>query len=37
MSALSQKSETPKSLINEDYVPAPGRKQRICALPYRSL
>jgi len=37
MSALSQKLEAPISLINEDYVPAPGRKQRICVLPYRSL
>jgi len=23
----------PKSLIDEDYVPAPGMKQRICLLP----
>jgi hypothetical protein len=27
----------PKSLIDEDYVPAPGMKQRICVLPERSL
>src|SRR5262249_51142711 len=27
----------PKSLIEEDYVPAPGMKQRICVSPYRSL
>jgi len=23
----------PKSLIDDDYVPAPGMKQRICVLP----